>query len=120
VASPDSVDVFNQKVIHASMGSFSRVKFFATELAVALAQASVPVLGCDLVGDDVHTLAPLRNAIVAIGSEGRGLSPEVRQYVCRYITIPRHGSAESLNAAVAAAIVCDNLRRVSGHNQAQD
>jgi TrmH family RNA methyltransferase len=119
VASADSVDVFNQKVINASMGSFGRVQFFTADLAVALAQVTAPVLGCDLVGDDVHGLAPLRHAIVAIGSEGRGLSPEVRQRVSRLITIPRFGTAESLNAAVAAAIVCDNLRRACGPNQAQ-
>jgi len=119
VASPDCVDVFNQKVINASMGSFSRVKFYTANLTNALAQASPPVFGCDLTGDDVHALSPLRDAIVAIGSEGRGLSSEVRKFVTRFVTIPRYGAAESLNAAVAAAIVCDNLRRTCGPNQAQ-
>ncbi|MFT3869216.1 MAG: RNA methyltransferase [Nibricoccus sp.] len=116
VASSDSVDFFNQKVIHASMGSFSRVKFFNVDLAATLAQTTAPVLGCDLAGDDVHNLAPLQDAVVAIGSEGRGLSPTVRSRVTRFITIPRFGSAESLNAAVAAAIVCDNLRRAAGQS----
>jgi len=116
VASTDSVDVFNQKVINASMGSFSRVRFFTADLPLALAQVNAPVLGCDLAGDEVHSLSPLRDAVVAIGSEGRGLSPNVRQRVSRFITIPRHGAAESLNAAVAAAIICDNLRRISGQN----
>ncbi len=111
VASPDCVDYFNQKVIHASMGSFSRLQFFTASLPEALAALTVPVLGCDLVGDDVHALPPLHDAVIAIGSEGRGLSPAVRQRVSRFITIPRYGAAESLNAAVAAAIVCDNLRR---------
>ena len=50
-------------------------------------------------------------AVVVIGSEGRGLSPAVRAGVTQLITIPAFGPAESLNAAVAAAIVCDNLRR---------
>jgi TrmH family RNA methyltransferase len=119
VASSDSVDVFNQKVINASMGSFSRVKFFTADLPLALSQVTAPILGCDLIGEDVHTLPPLRNAVVAIGSEGHGLSPQLRQRVSRFITIPRYGAAESLNAAVAAAVVCDNLRRNSGHNQAR-
>ena len=119
VASTDSVDVFNQKVINASMGSFSRVAFFTADLPAALTQITVPVLGCDLVGEDVHALPPLRDAIVAIGSEGRGLSPDVRQRITRFVTIPRFGAAESLNAAVAAAIVCDNLRRTAGQNQLQ-
>lgn len=114
VASPDSVDVYNQKVIHASMGSFSRVKFFTADLSAALTKTTAPILGCDLAGDDVHNLPPLRDVIVAIGSEGRGLSPAVRARVTRFITISRFGSAESLNAAVAAAIVCDNLRRTAG------
>jgi TrmH family RNA methyltransferase len=114
LASPDCVDVFNQKVINASMGSFRRVKVFSVDPAVALGNISIPVLGCDLAGDDVHALPPLRDAVVAIGSEGRGLSPAVRQRVTRFVTIPRFGLAESLNAAVAAAIVCDNLRRTAG------
>jgi TrmH family RNA methyltransferase len=96
------------------MGSFSRVRVITAELAGALAEAAgagVPVLGCDLEGGSVHELAPLAAAVVVIGSEGRGLSPAVGAQVTRRVTIPRHGRAESLNAGVAAAIVCDNLRR---------
>ena len=52
--------------------------------------------------------------MIVIGSEGRGLSPVVAARVTRRITIPRYGAAESLNAGVAAAIVCDNLRRLRG------
>jgi TrmH family RNA methyltransferase len=113
--SPDCADLYSQKVINASMGSFARVVVHAAPLAGALAQAGVPVLGCDLAGDDVHALPPLRDAVIVIGSEGRGLSPAVQAVVTRRITIPKHGAAESLNAAVAAAIVCDNLRRAAGN-----
>lgn len=111
VLSPDCADLFSQKVINASMGSFARVKTHTTELPAALADAGAPVLGCDLGGEDVHALPPLRDAVVVIGSEGRGLSPAVRATVTRFITIPKYGAAESLNAGVAAAIVCDHLRR---------
>ncbi|MDB6169539.1 MAG: putative TrmH family tRNA/rRNA methyltransferase [Verrucomicrobia bacterium] len=112
--SPDSADLFHQKVINASMGSFARVRVHTAELAPALASTAVPVLGCDLTGKDVHTIAARRNAVIVIGSEGRGLSPAVQALVTEFVTIPRLGGAESLNAAVAAAIVCDNLRRVTG------
>jgi len=112
--SPDCADLFSQKVINASMGSFTRVKTFTAELSSVLKTAGVPVLGCDLGGNDVHTLPVLRDALVVIGSEGRGLSPAIRQFVTYYVTIPRYGGAESLNAGVAAAIVCDNLRRRLG------
>jgi TrmH family RNA methyltransferase len=109
--SHDCADLHSQKVINASMGSFLRVPAFAVDLPLVLADARVPVLGCDLEGEDVHALRPPSAIVVVIGSEGRGLSPEVRACVTRFVTIPRFGRAESLNAAVAAAIVCDNLRR---------
>ena len=111
--SPDCADLFSQKVVNASMGSFARVATHTAPLAEALAGVKAPVLGCDLAGDDVHALPPLRHAVVVVGSEGRGLSAAVAARVTRRVTIPRHGAAESLNAAVAAAIVCDNLRRAA-------
>jgi TrmH family RNA methyltransferase len=112
--SPDSADLFSQKVINASMGSFARLRVVTTALAPALAEAGaagMPVLGCDLAGEAVYTLKPLADAVVVIGSEGRGLSPEVASALTRRVTIPRYGGAESLNAAVAAGIVCAALRR---------
>ncbi|SDS03598.1 RNA methyltransferase [Opitutus sp. GAS368] len=111
--SPDCADLFSQKVVNASMGSFARVTVHTIPLAEALAGVKVPVLGCELAGYDVHTLKPARDAVIVIGSEGRGLSPTVQALVTKRVTIPRYGGAESLNAAIAAAIVCDNLRRLS-------
>lgn len=111
--SPDSADLFSQKVINASMGSFARVRVHTAPLVEALAGVKVSVLGCDLAGDDVHDLKPLRDAVIVVGGEGRGISAAVRPLVTHYVTIPKFGQAESLNAAVAAAIVCDNLRRAS-------
>jgi TrmH family RNA methyltransferase len=114
VLSPDSADVFHQKVINASMGSFARVHTHTADLAALFATTKAPVIGCDLTGDDVHALGAIKDAVIVIGSEGHGLSPAVKKFVTRYVTIPRYGAAESLNAGVAAAIVCDNLRRVAG------
>ena len=108
----ECADRFSQKVIQASMGSFARVRTHGVDLPAALASARVPVLGCDLDGEDIHATAPLADAIIVIGNEGHGLSEGVRALVTRKVTIPRLGGAESLNAAVAGALVCDNLRRV--------
>jgi RNA methyltransferase, TrmH family len=113
VLSPDCADLFHQKVINASMGSFARVHAHVADLPTIFASTPVPVLGCDLHGENVHGLSGLRDAVIVIGSEGSGLSPAVKRCVKRFVTIPRFGGAESLNAAVAAAIVCDNLRRVT-------
>lgn len=112
VLSPDCADLFHQKVINASMGSFARIAAHTVDLPAALAAVStgVPILGCDLAGDDVSLLTPQTHAVVVIGSEGRGLSPAVAARLTRRITIPRYGGAESLNAGVAAGIVCHRLR----------
>ena len=109
--SPGCADLHSQKVIQASMGSFARVKTFVADLGTALVGLQAPVIGCALEGRDVHALPKLTDAVIVIGSEGRGLSPEVTRNLSYTITIPRIGAAESLNAGIAAAIVCDNLRR---------
>ncbi len=108
--SPDCADLFSQKVINASMGSFARIRVVTTELAPVLGAARVPVYGCDLNGTPVAEVSAPAPAIVVIGSEGRGLSPAVNATLTERITIPRYGGAESLNAAVAAGIVCAHLR----------
>ncbi len=109
--SPTCADLFSQKVINASMGSFARVRVVTTALAPVLATCRAPVLGCELAGDPVTALGPLNAAVVVIGSEGRGLSEDVLAHLTRRVTIPKFGRAESLNAAVAAGIVCAHLRR---------
>ncbi len=114
--SPDCADRFHQKVINASMGSFARVRVHRTDLPATLAALATvgpltPILGCDLAGEDVHALPPCRDAVVVVGSEGRGLSAGVRARLTRCVTIPRRGAAESLNAAVAAGIICAQLCR---------
>ena len=109
--SPTCADLFSQKVINASMGSFARIRVITTDLDAALSANLAPVLGCDLEGEPLHQVEPLADAVVVIGSEGRGLSAEVADQLTRRVTIPRHGQAESLNAAVAAGIVCAHLRR---------
>jgi TrmH family RNA methyltransferase len=81
------------------------------DLGAVLQGVTAPLLGCDLDGEDIHAVGPLRDAVVIIGNEGHGLSAPVAACVTRRVTIPRFGQAESLNAAVAAAIVCDQLRR---------
>jgi RNA methyltransferase, TrmH family len=121
VMSPDCADLFHQKVINASMGSFARVPVHTADLPTVLGElvaspAATPILGCDLNGDDVHMLPTVSDVVVVIGSEGRGISPDVATHLTRRVTIPRYGQAESLNAAIAAAIVCDNLRRAKSRS----
>jgi RNA methyltransferase, TrmH family len=111
VLSPGCADLHSQKVIQASMGSFARVRTVVAELGSALSGLNAPVIGCELKGRDVHVLGGLKDAVIVIGSEGRGLSGEAQKLLSYSVTIPRMGAGESLNAAVAAGIICDNLRR---------
>ncbi len=110
VISPDSADLFSQKVINASMGSFARMRIVAATLADALSSPTVPVIGCDLNGTPLTETTAARDAVVVIGSEGRGISEAVQTCLTERVTIPRFGRAESLNAAVAAGIICAHLR----------
>jgi TrmH family RNA methyltransferase len=93
------------------MGSFTRVQVYYTDLQTYFSDVSVPVYGAFLDGENVHQLSFGGEGIVLIGSESHGISPALDPFVTRRITIPRFGGAESLNAAIATAIICDNLRR---------
>ena len=111
IASEETADVYNSKVIQSSMGSFIRTQIFYTNLRSYLQQNKQPVYGTFLKGDDVHKLTFSSGGIVVIGNEANGISPEVEKFVTQRITIPQYGKAESLNAAIATAVVLDNIRR---------
>lgn len=113
VASEETADIYNSKVIQSSMGSFIRVGIFYTNLVQYLGEANLPVFGTFLGGDNVHQLDFGATGIVVIGNEASGISKEIEQFVTKRITIPRFGHAESLNAAMATAVICDNIRRAT-------
>ena len=69
------------------------------------------MFGAFLDGKDVHTVEFGRGGLVVIGNESRGISHELAEFITDRITIPKYGKAESLNAAMATGIICDNLRR---------
>lgn len=111
LASPETTDLYNPKVINATMGSFLRVAVHYVDLAKVLKNFPVPIYGTFLDGRDVHREKFGKGGAIVLGNESRGISPEVSKCVTHRITIPRFGGAESLNASVAAAVVLDNLRR---------
>jgi RNA methyltransferase, TrmH family len=115
VASDDTVDVYNPKTIGASVGSFARVNVVYTNLFEFLETSGMPILGTYLQGEDVHTTTLPKKGILVIGNEANGVSKHVSQLIARKITIPQYGRAESLNAAVATAIILDNWRRSAGN-----
>jgi TrmH family RNA methyltransferase len=113
IASPETTDLYNPKVISATMGSFLRVNVSYTSLQDWIPTSSLPVYGAFLDGEDVHSIRFEKAGLMVIGNESRGISPAIEKLVKHRITIPRYGNAESLNASTAAAIVLDNLSRSS-------
>ena len=117
VCSNDTVDVYNPKVVQATMGSIARVKVSYTPLEPLLnaLPPSFPVYGTLLDGDNIYTQQLTAHGIIVMGNEGKGLSPSVRQRVNHKLLIPHFATgehrAESLNVAIATAIVCAEFRR---------
>lgn len=111
VCSPDCVELYNPKVIQATMGSFTHIHLHKRSLPEFLQQESVHrrILGTFLNGTDIRTLEFRPSDIVVIGNESNGISDEVAEVVTNRITIPASAqgreTAESLNAAIAAALV---------------
>lgn len=118
ICSPDSADAFSPKVVQASMGAFLRVKIWEIPFEKILESVpNVPILGAVLEGKSIFQAKLPPNGLLVVGSEGRGISPEIEKKLTHRLTIPRHpnGAAESLNAAVAAGIFAALLQNQIVH-----
>lgn len=111
VASSETADFYGGKVISATMGSFTRVKIFYTDLREYLSKVKSPVYGAYLDGVDIKDAAFGTGGMIVIGNESKGINPDLKQFVSHKITIPRFGEAESLNAGIATGIICYAVRR---------
>ncbi|WP_027002929.1 RNA methyltransferase [Hugenholtzia roseola] len=111
--SPETVDCFNPKVVAASMGSLFRVQIQYCDLSNFLAQYKnkIPIYAAVLKGQNVHHTPMAAQGLLLIGSESHGVNPDLLPLVDVPLTIPRFGKAESLNAAIATAILIDNWRK---------
>lgn len=116
--STDTADVYNPKVVQATMGSVARVGVHYVDLAhfIGSQPQSVPVYGTLLDGDNIYSQPLSQNGIIVMGNEGNGISPEIRRLVNRKLLIPSfppdRPTAESLNVAIATAITCAEFRKL--------
>ena len=124
VCSRDTVSLYNPKVVQASMGAVFRTRVDYVDLAQWLAACGRPVYGASLQGVPLDgALRPEGGAVLVIGNESRGISPEVMAQVSHPVLIPNlGGTAESLNAGVAAGILMNwmTLQGVQGVQGVQD
>lgn len=119
LCSTTTVDVFNPKVVQATMGAIGRVKVFYTDLAATLARLSAagptPIYGTFLDGTDIYGTPLTPHGIIVMGNEGNGISPQVAANVNRRLLIPPYPAdsvtVESLNVGVATAITVAEFRR---------
>ena len=115
--SQDTADVYNPKVVQATMGSIARVKVEYGDLLglVESLPADVPVYGTLLDGDNIYQQTLENRGLIVMGNEGKGISPALAKKVNRKLLIPNfpegRATADSLNVAIATAITCSEFRR---------
>lgn len=115
--SPGTADVYNPKTVQATMGAIARVRIHYLPLAEVLQQAECdyPIYGTLLEGQNMYERDLKNNGLIIMGNEGKGLSPEIRRLVTDSLYIPSYPAdrptSESLNVAIATAIVCAEFRR---------
>jgi TrmH family RNA methyltransferase len=106
VCSDDCADMYNSKVVQATMGSIARVNIYYTDLDKWLEQQhQVRVYATLLEGKDVTKMSGIKEGLILIGNEAKGIDERLLKFANEKITIPKKGKADSLNVAVAAGIV---------------
>ncbi len=118
VCSPDTADIYNPKVVQATMGAIARVRLHYQSLTDFFQQPQmkeIPIYGTFLNGKDLYATEITPNGIIIMGNEGNGISKEIEPFVNNRLFIPNYPSgrdtSESLNVAIATAITCAEFRR---------
>lgn len=111
-----TADAFSPKTVQATMGALARVKLHYCNIKELISSLNdVPVFGTFLDGDSIYNNTLSSNGLIVMGNEGNGISKEVAELINRRILIPNYPqgneTTDSLNVAVATAIVCSEFRR---------
>ena len=111
ICSENCADRYNPKVVQSTMGSLGRVEVLYTSLADWLKKNSgIKIYAASLNGKNMDGLKKMKEGILLIGNESKGISDEIMELAKEKITIPKIGNAESLNAAVATGIILSHMR----------
>lgn len=116
ICSKETVDIYNPKVVQATMGSISRVNVSYVNLEAFLGETKLPVFGTFMDSDNIYKATLPQEGIIVMGNEANGISESIEKLVTKRITIPRFGElqiTESLNVATATAIILSEFRRQS-------
>lgn len=113
----DTADIYNPKSVQATMGAMARVQVHYLPLKELILKqpTSTPVYGTFLDGEDIYRQDLTSHGLIIMGNEGKGVSPEVSALMNKRLYIPNYPpereTSESLNVAVATAIICAEFRR---------
>ncbi len=110
ITSEDTANLYNPKVIQSTMGSFLRVRVASMDIAIVLKAANLPIYGALLEGSSIYQTNLPTAGFVVIGNESKGIRPEIISLITQAISIPKFGSAESLNAAVATGVILSHWK----------
>jgi TrmH family RNA methyltransferase len=116
ICSKETVDIYNPKVVQATMGSIARVNVNYLDLKTFITQTKLPVFGTFMDGENIYQSNLPQNGIIIMGNEANGISAEIEKIVTSRISIPRFGElqkTESLNVATATAIILSEFKRNS-------
>jgi TrmH family RNA methyltransferase len=116
ICSKETVDIYNPKVVQATMGSIARVNVNYVDLESYIGQTKMPVFGTFMDGDNIYKTNLPQEGIIIMGNEANGISPELEKLAKNRLAIPRFGNlqkTESLNVATATAIILSEFRRLS-------
>jgi TrmH family RNA methyltransferase len=116
VCSKNTVDVYNPKVVQATMGSLTRVNISYLDLEYFLKHSKLSIYGTFMNGENIYKTQLSQHAILVMGNEANGISPEIEKVIQQKITIPKtskHQKTESLNVATATAIVLSEFCRIN-------
>ncbi len=108
ICSRNTVDFYNPKVIQSSMGSFTRVNVFYEDLDKVF-NNNIYVIGTTLDQNKVNNFKGIKTGVILFGSESKGISKKLENYISDWISIERIGSAESLNVSVSSGIILEKL-----------
>jgi RNA methyltransferase, TrmH family len=114
LCSKETVDIYNTKVVQATMGSIARVNVNYVDLESFIGKTKLAVFGTFMNGINIYKTDLPQEGIIIMGNEANGISPELEKLIKNRLTIPRFGSlqkTESLNVATATAIVLSEFRR---------
>lgn len=114
ICSKETVDMYNPKVVQATMGSLTRVNIHYTDLSTFLQNTKEPIYGTFMDGANIYKTDLLTDGIIVMGNEANGISTEIARLVTSKIAIPRFGKlqqTESLNVATATAIILSEFKR---------